>query len=91
VFKVAKDSRAAWHRAGRDHLLSRVRHRRGGKQIAYDNDVKPTKTWVTGPNPRPEHAAMDGETVGIDEDFSDGNGWPGGDPGCNCSVDVEIP
>lgn len=55
-----------------------------------------TKTWVTGPNPRPEHASMDGETVGIDEEFSNGLKWPGsfGDPdevaGCNCEVDLNF-
>lgn len=50
-----------------------------------------TKTWVTGPNPRPEHAALDGETVGLDEDFSNGAPWPGGDGefGCNCDMIVQ--
>lgn len=64
-----------------------------GSQIAYDNGVKPSKTWVTGQNPRPEHAALDGETVSIDESFSNGAGWPGddGEPGCNCDVSVSIP
>lgn len=56
-----------------------------------------TKTWVTGPNPRPDHARMNGETVGIDESFSNGMNMPG-DPaggadevaGCNCSVDFSF-
>ena len=55
------------------------------------------KRWVTGDNPRPEHAAMNGETVDIDEAFSNGCEWPGddnGDPdttcGCNCSTEVII-
>lgn len=55
------------------------------------------KRWITGVNPRPEHAAMNGETVLIDEAFSNGCEWPGdenGDPdttcGCNCSVEVII-
>lgn len=55
------------------------------------------KTWVTGDNPRPEHAAMNGETVPADEEFSNGCYWPGddnGDPdttcGCNCHCDVVI-
>ena len=55
------------------------------------------KRWVTGDNPRPEHAAMNGETVPIDEAFSNGCFWPGdenGDPdttcGCNCSTEVII-
>jgi HK97 family phage portal protein len=53
-----------------------------------------TKTWVTGDNPRPEHAAMNGETVDIDAQFSDGSRWPGGsgdpDLDCNCNCDVHI-
>ena len=55
------------------------------------------KRWITGTNPRPEHAAMNGETVPIDAVFSNGCEWPGdenGDPdttcGCNCSTEVII-
>lgn len=55
------------------------------------------KRWVTGTNPRPEHAMMNGEVVPIDEAFSNGCRWPGdeaGDPdttcGCNCSTEVII-
>lgn len=55
------------------------------------------KRWVTGTNPRPEHAAMNGQTVPIDATFSNGCYWPGdenGDPdttcGCNCSTEVII-
>lgn len=55
-----------------------------------------TKTWiVTSGNPRPEHAAMNGETVGIDESFSNGAKGPGdpvlgadGVSGCSCEVEV---
>lgn len=55
-----------------------------------------TKTWHTGDNPRPSHAAMDGETVGIDDKFSNGMSWPHeyGDAdevaGCNCWCSVEV-
>jgi HK97 family phage portal protein len=57
-----------------------------------------TKTWNTGPNPRADHAAMNGETVGIDEVFSNGMNAPG-DPaggadevaGCNCDLTYDIP
>lgn len=55
------------------------------------------KQWVTGDNPRPSHAAMDGEIVDIDEPFSNGCDWPGDDSadpdetcGCNCSTEVII-
>lgn len=57
-----------------------------------------TKTWVvTSSNPRASHAAMNGETVGIDETFSNGLDYPasGGDPdevaGCQCEVEITIP
>ena len=52
-----------------------------------------SKTWVVNSgNPRPSHAAMDGETVPIDEDFSNAMKWPGAGSdvdevaGCQCSV-----
>ena len=55
------------------------------------------KEWVTGDNPRPEHAAMDGERVPIWETFSNGADWPGDDTlspdescGCNCSTRIII-
>ncbi len=53
-----------------------------------------TKTWqVNSTNPRDEHMAVNGETVGIGQRFSNGMRWPG-DPaggadnvaGCQCSV-----
>jgi hypothetical protein len=52
-----------------------------------------SKTWqVNSQNPRPEHAAMNGETVGIGELFSNGARWPGdpvlgadGNSNCQCS------
>jgi hypothetical protein len=53
-----------------------------------------TKTWqVNSGNPRDSHAALDGETVGIEETFSNGMKWPGDPAGgadevanCQCSV-----
>lgn len=52
-----------------------------------------TKTWVTGPNPRADHAGMAGETVPLGRPFSNGMDGPG-DPsggadevaGCNCEL-----
>jgi HK97 family phage portal protein len=56
------------------------------------------KTWVTGSNPRKSHARMDGETVGLDERFSNGARWPADSnldvddvAGCNCHVVITIP
>ena len=55
------------------------------------------KEWVTGPNPRQSHAAMDGERVGIDDTFSNGAYWPGDDAigpdescNCNCKTDIVV-
>ena len=55
------------------------------------------KVWRTGPNPRPEHARMNGERVLIDQKFSNGADWvgdaflgPNGTCGCNCSIEVQI-
>lgn len=54
------------------------------------------KTWiVTSGNPRPEHAAMNGETVAYDAAFSNGAEWPGDqtltpEESCNCQCEVEI-
>lgn len=61
---------------------------------AKQNDAA-TKTWtVNSPNPRPSHAAVDGESVGVDELFSNGMAYPGDwsggadeVAGCECTVD----
>lgn len=53
-----------------------------------------TKTWqINSGNPRDDHAAMNGQTVGIGETFSNGMRWPGDPAGgaennsnCQCSV-----
>lgn len=65
------------------------------EQQGFEKRVQ--KRWVTGPNAREEHAMMDGETVDIDDKFSNGCEWPGddnGDPdttcGCNCTTEVII-
>ena len=50
-----------------------------------------TKTWQhsQGPNPRKQHLAMTGETVGIDELFSDGEQYPQM-VNCRCRVDYSF-
>ena len=68
-------------------------------QQAQENgfDRQVYKRWVTGDNPRPAHAAMNGEEVPIDEPFSNGLNWPGDDMGsadetcgCNCHCDIVV-
>ena len=91
VFEVAEESRADGVGSMIATFAAGFAAVKAAKQIARTNDVTPVKTWVTGRNPRPEHAAMNGETCPVDEPFSNGNDWPGGLPGCNCSVSISIP
>ena len=70
----------------------------GTTEAARQRSQGATKTWlVTSSNPRASHAAMNGETVPIDEPFSNGLDWPGAFgpadevAGCMCSVAVNIP
>jgi len=64
----------------------------GATQAARQGGLR-TKTWqVNSANPRDAHAAMDGETVGIGDLFSNGMAWPGDPSGgaennanCKCS------
>lgn len=67
----------------------------GSVESARQSSSGATKTWrVTSGNPRSSHAAMDGETVPVDELFSNSLMWPGaiGDPdevaGCMCELDI---
>lgn len=69
----------------------------GSVESARQNSSRATKMWVvTSDNPRPSHAAMDGETVSVDEDFSNGLAWPGaaGDvdevAGCTCDMTIRF-
>jgi len=65
----------------------------GSQEAAKQGGLR-TKTWqVNSGNPRDAHAAMDGQTVGIRERFSNGMRWPGDPAGgadnnanCMCSV-----
>ena len=94
VFEKAEETRA--DTSGRSFAtalagfaaLEVVRQLAGGRQAM--------KTWVvTSGNPRAEHAAMNGETVPYDEEFSNGAKFPGDqmltpEESCNCQCQVEI-
>jgi HK97 family phage portal protein len=93
VYEVAEDSRAAGIAVGMGTFLAGFATTEAAQQIARSHDVEPSKTWITGENPRDTHAAMDGETVGIEDTFSNGLSWPGAagsdaaeTANCNCSV-----
>jgi len=90
VFDVAEESRA--DTSGLTAAATFV----GFGLVEGPRQARPSaqKRWqVNSSNPRSSHSAMNGETVGIDEEFSNGMPWPGsftGDPaevaGCQCSV-----
>lgn len=94
VFDVAEGQRSGAIAATAVTMLSAWATVEAANQVVGD---KATKTWVTGPKARPSHAAMNGETVALSENFSNGLPWPGaaGDPdevaGCNCSLSINTP
>lgn len=95
VFDEAKSSRAVAVAAGLTATVAGFAATEAARQLAPARSVK---TWqVSSSNPRPSHAAMDGETVPVGETFSNGQQWPG-DPaggvdevaGCTCGVVVGL-
>lgn len=94
VFALAVSQRAGAAASSIDTANTSFGRTEAGRQLGGG---KATKTWIAGENPRASHAAMDGETVGVDVPFSNGLNWPGdgGDAdevaGCNCGVRVTIP
>jgi len=95
VFEVAESSRVPSAAAALVTTFSAFATTEAVKQVAGD---RATKTWITtSGNPRASHAAMNGETVGVEELFSNGMNWPGdpaGGPdevaGCYCDVEINI-
>ena len=98
VYAVAEDSRAT---TGGTAFATAVA---GWSALESIRQCAPrrgaTKTWeVTSGNPRPTHAAMNGETVPYGERFSNGAMWPGDTDAlgpeevanCRCAVTIEIP
>jgi len=89
LFALAIDVRAPEIAASKVTTASTFGSFEGAKQA----NLK-TKTWnVNSANPREAHAALDGETVALDERFSNGQLWPGDPAGgaennanCRCSV-----
>jgi HK97 family phage portal protein len=96
VFEKASTSRASGIAIAVTTFAAGFGARESAKQIAERNDVEPTKTWITGRNPRESHAAMNGQTVPLDRPFSNGLMWPAesGDAdevaGCNCRIEISV-
>lgn len=95
VFEDAEENRAVEAAVSAVTFVSGF----GVVEAARQQDVGATKTWVvTSGNPRASHAAMDGETVPLDQDFSNGLPWPGAAgsdvdevAGCRCEVLINLP
>lgn len=96
VFEQADGSRGAVIAATLLTTLAAFTTTEAVKQVAGGRGMK---TWnVQSSNPRASHAAMDGQTVPVDEPFSNGADWPGdpalgadGVSNCLCGVTVTIP
>lgn len=94
VFEVAIAARAA--QIARTEVTAASGF--GTREAAQQTGSELTKTWITGSNPRQTHAAMNGETVGIEDLFSNGARWPGDSllpaderAGCNCHLEIGAP
>jgi HK97 family phage portal protein len=89
------DAMAGWvSAAGRRAVTVATETRSfGGHDAAHASGLE-TKTWRTGgTNPRPSHAALNGDTVPLDDLFGNGLRWPGDGEGdaaetahCNCHL-----
>lgn len=90
VFDEAEGTRAGLVAAGLVNQMGNFARHEGAEQAGAA-----TKTWVvTSRNPRSSHAAMNGETVPLSENFSNGMAWPGDSSGgadevagCQCALD----
>ncbi|MFZ1361452.1 MAG: phage portal protein [Candidatus Nanopelagicales bacterium] len=96
VFTTAKEDRAPEAAITLGTTLVGFAVIEAARQLAPKQTVK---TWVvTSRNPRASHAAMDGETVPIEEPFSNGAMWPADAialdvdevAGCQCAVDISL-
>lgn len=94
VFTQATTTRSNGIAAGYSVFLASFATLEAGRHIASREGVAATKTWRTGSNPRSSHARMNGETVPVDQKFSNGMDMPGDggpdDVGCNCTVTISI-
>jgi hypothetical protein len=92
VFDIQEEGGASSIAVGAVTMAAGFAARDAGRAVAE----APVKTWVvTSGNPRPQHAAMNGETVGIDDRFSNGLMWPGDPEGtaddnaeCLCALTI---
>lgn len=94
--EALQSAAAAWGSAAAARARTAATETRSfGSHDAADASGLTKKIWRTGgKNPRPSHKAQDGESVSLDDVFSNGLRWPGDGQGrteelvnCNCSLD----
>lgn len=56
----------------------------GNMELYRQSDVVESKQWIVGEDCCPDCAELDGEVVGLDENFSDGSECPPAHPNCRC-------
>jgi SPP1 gp7 family putative phage head morphogenesis protein len=63
----------------------------GARQASEELGITIERTWITSRDDRvrDEHQALDGETVGLDEAFSNGRHYPD-EPNCRCDVQQHV-
>lgn len=96
VFTELRESRGALWGTSIAAALAGFAAVEAGRQV-HRSGRNTTKTWIVrSKNPRHTHAAMNGQTVGINEKFSNGSEWPGDSKSlpvsevANCQCGVEI-
>lgn len=93
VFDTAKDARAPQAAQTMTTFIAGWAMTEMARQLLSDRE--PKKTWVSSGKKDSRHSHMNGQTVGINEKFSNGADWPG-DPSlgaeqvanCGCGVDI---
>ena len=98
VFDELEGARGEQSAATLHNTLAAFAGVEAAKHVARKAKRKTTKTWVVeSGHPRASHARMNGQTVPVDEKFSNGAQWPGdpvlgadGVAGCMCGVEINL-
>jgi len=95
VFKDAEQNRAGLNAVTLCTTFAAIASKEAGRQAAPEGGA--TKTWVVQ-SKNSRHPEMNGQTVGIEEKFSNGADWPGDavlgpdeTSGCHCELVINIP
>jgi HK97 family phage portal protein len=95
VFEEAKTNRSFDNAVTLCTTMAGIASKEAGRQAAPNGGA--TKTWQVNSS-KSRHPEMDGETVGIEEKFSNGADWPGDailgtdeTAGCMCELIINIP